>query len=318
MAAKSKTNTIEARPGSAEWLLFAIIVAAGGSAFALIRGAIESVPPAVVTVARLWIGALFLLAVMAQAGRRLPRFWSPAGDKLPVSKEWQWMIAIGAIGYAFPFFVFPWAQQKVDSGLAGIYMAFMPLWTILLAHFFADETLGTGKIIGVALGVLGVGILMGPGAIGAAGSADFAAQAGLLGATLAYAAAAVATRLAPEIRPRPFAAGCQLSAAIVATPALIITDPAVNEWTLSGVLCVLGLGLIPTGLGGFLLIIIIQRVGAGFMSFANYLVPVFAVVLGALVFGETLPREAFIAMAVIIAGVAVSQWPGRQIKQPAP
>ena len=291
----------------ADWALLIGIALMGGSSFAMIRTAVETVPPAVVTVARLWIGGIFLFLVMKQAGRSFPKFFVKTENTLQISDEWRWIIVIGAIGYVAPFFIFPWAQQFVDSGLAGIYMAFMPIWTVVLAYFFAGEGMGRNKIIGFALGLIGVVTLMGPGALESAASSSFVAQLALLAATLFYATYAVATRRAPAIRPRAFAAGTVLSAAIIATPALFFTDLNMEAWTASSIWSVVVLGLIPTGLVGILLIIVIQRVGAGFMAIANYLTPVFAVIIGAIAFSERLDASALIALAVILAGVAISQ-----------
>ena len=300
-----------------DWALLAIIVAMGGSSFVMIRHAVETIPPAVVTVGRLWIGAIFLYAVMKQAGRNLPPLFeqTPRGRSLRI--EWRWMMTISAIGYVAPFFIFPWAQQFIDSGLAGIYMAFMPIWTVVLAYFFAGETLGPRKIIGFLLGFAGVIILMGPEVINDAGDTSFVAQAALLAATIFYASYAVMTRRAPPMRPRAFAAGTLLCSAIFATPFLLLIDLNPGNWSATSIASLVGLGLGPTGLVGVLLIIVIQRAGAGFMALGNYMVPVWAVAAGAIIFGERLEPSAFVALAVILVGVAISQSAARGAK-PAP
>ncbi len=290
-----------------DWALLGLVVALGGFSFAMIRTAVETIPPAVVTVGRLWIGAIFLYGVMIQAGRRLPPFLAATKKGWSVHLEWRWMIAISVIGYVAPFFIFPWAQQFIDSGLAGIYMAFMPIWTVGLAYFFAGESLSPRKIIGFLLGFVGVIILMGPEIIGNAANSSVLAQIALLAATICYATYAVMTRRAPPIRPRAFAAGTLLSAAIISTPALLLIDIDTSNWSLLSLLGVIGLGLGPTGLVGILLIIVIQRAGAGFMALANYLVPLWAVAAGAVIFNERLNPSAFAALAVILIGVAISQ-----------
>ena len=290
-----------------DWALLGLVVALGGFSFAMIRSAVETIPPAVVTVGRLWIGGLFLYGVMIQAGRRLPPFFEATEKGRSVHIEWRWMISISVIGYVAPFFIFPWAQQYIDSGLAGIYMAFMPIWTVGLAYFFAGESLGPRKIIGFMLGFAGVIILMGPEVIRNAGNASIIAQVALLAATVFYATYAVMTRRAPPIRPRAFAAGTLLSAAIISTPALFLIDLNFGAWSPLSVASVIGLGLGPTGLVGISLIIVIQRAGAGFMSLGNYLVPIWAVAAGAIIFNERLNASAFAALAIILIGVAISQ-----------
>ena len=294
-----------ARP--TEWLLFAMLVAIGGSSFAFIKMAVETVPPPVVAAARLWIGAIFLFAIMRVAGRRFPGLvvGTDKGPRLHVA--WVSMLAVSLIGYAIPFLIFPWAQQFVVRGLAGVYMAFMPIWTIALAFLFAGEKLTRWKIAGFALGFLGVMILMGPDVIGGAAHSGVLAQAGLLLATICYAVSVVISRRAPAIRPRVFACGTVLGGAILTTPALFFADLDPAHWSLKSVLSVVVLGIGPTGLAGLIIIILVKRVGASFMSLANYLTPVWAVALGALAFGERLAWTTFFALGVILAGVALSR-----------
>ena len=290
-----------------DWSLLAIVVMLGGSAFAMIRVAIETVPPAVVAISRLWIGALFLYVVMRLAGRRFPPLIQNVHGRLRLRRSWGSMIAVGASGYLFPFFLFPWAQQYVESGLAGIYMAFMPLWTLGLAFLFAGEGIDRRKLIGFAMGFAGVLILMGPEVLSGVANSNMLAQAGLLLATFCYAVSTVFARRAAPIRPRVFAAGVVLSSAVLATPMLFFTDLNPAQWSPAAIASVIGLGVGPTGFAAVLIIIMIRRAGAGFMSLVNYVTPLWAVAVGAILFGERLEANALIALGVILAGVAISQ-----------
>jgi drug/metabolite transporter (DMT)-like permease len=302
-----------ARP--AEWALLATLTALGGSSFTFIHAAIETVPPALVAVGRLWIAAIALYAVMRAKGRRFPSFLVQTKSGPRLHRLWAWMMAVGMVGYSVPFLIFPWAQQYVESGLAGVYMAFMPLWTLGLAYLFADENLTPQRIAGFLMGFAGVLILMGPEVIAGVAGSSLAAQAGLLLATLLYAASAVLSRRAPAARPRVFSAGIVLMGAVFATPALFFTplDPA--AWSAKSIASVVILGLGPTALAGVIIIMIIRRAGASFMALANYVTPVIAVILGALLFHERLDPTAFFALAVIFAGVAVSQRKSRPIPE---
>ena len=290
-----------------DWLLFTLIVAIGGSSFSMIRGAVETISPIAITVIRLWIGAIFMMGVMMHAGRRFPPLFAQNGETRRLSREWKFILAISLIGYVIPFLIFPWAQQYVESGLAGIYMAFMPIWTVVLAFFFAGETLSTKKISGFAIGFIGVIVLIGPSVVDGAKTTYFPAQLGILIATLCYAASAILTRIAPPIRPRAFAASTLLCAAIFSTPAIFFASLNIDEWSTLSIVNTIGLGLLPTGLAGIILITLIQRVGAGFMSLANYLTPLWAVILGAIAFNERLELSALIALVIILTGVATSQ-----------
>jgi len=84
----------------------------------MIRSALETMPPAAITISRLWLGAIVLYAIMRHAGRRLPPLMVWARGKLRLRRSWGWMIVVGIVGNTLPFFIFPWAQQFVDSGRA--------------------------------------------------------------------------------------------------------------------------------------------------------------------------------------------------------
>lgn len=293
--------------GFFDWTLLALIVAFGGSSFAFIRKAVETMPPAAVASGRLWVAAVVVYAICRAGGRRLPPFFIRSGKKWRIRRSWTWMIAVGASGNVLPFYLFPWAQQHVESGLAGVYMAFMPIWTIALAYFFANESLSGRKLAGFALGFLGVLVLMGPDALKGALTSSFWAQAGLLLATFLYGVSAVLSRRAPPIAPRVFASGMLIVAAILSVPALFIADLHREDWALSSLVSILFLGVFPTGLNGVLIIMLIRRAGAGFMALSNYITPLWAVALGAIAYHERLDARVFFALALILAGVAVTQ-----------
>jgi len=296
-----------AEPTPRDWLLLAALTVQGGSSFAMIRVAVETLEPATVAAARLWTGTILLLAIMFATGRRLP----PLMTDGRIDARWRWMSAYGAIGYAVPFFLFPWGQQVVPSGLAGIYMAFMPLATIALAHFFADERMTARKGAGFAAGFAGVLLLIGPEAIRGAGNGSALAQGAILLASFCYAVGAILSRRAPQMQARSFSAGALLVAALVSTPGMLIFGAPGEGWTAGSAFAVLGLGVFPTGLNALVIILIIRSAGASFMSFANYLTPPLAVALGAVFFGERLDPLAFAALGVILAGLAASRTKGK-------
>lgn len=298
---------------TADWLLLALLVALGGTSFALIRTAVETVPPAAVSTLRLWVGAAMLYAVMRHAGRRFPPLIVRTAAGLRLHIVWAHMLAVSSIGYMIPFLIFPWAQQFVESGLAGVYMAFMPIWTLGLASLFANEPLTRTKLAGFALGLAGVLILMGPDVIAGAARSNILAQAALLLATLCYAVSVVISRRTPPVRPRVFACGTVLGAAILSTPILLATGVDCSTWSLAGAASVIALGVGPTGAAGLIIIILVKRVSAGFMALANYLTPVWAVGVGAALFHERLSWNVFVALAVILAGVAISQRRARKV-----
>ncbi|MDX1656490.1 MAG: DMT family transporter, partial [Candidatus Competibacteraceae bacterium] len=112
-------------PRPRDWLLLLALVAMWGSSFLLTKLAVATLPPTAVVAGRLSIAAL-VLATMALV----------RGHRPPVSITlWGYFIAMGVVGSSLPFFLISWGQQHIDSALAGILMAVMPLVTLVLAHF---------------------------------------------------------------------------------------------------------------------------------------------------------------------------------------
>lgn len=294
-----------------EWLLLAFLILFGGTSFSGIRIAVETLEPAIVSAGRLWVAAIMLGAYALATGRQFPPFFRTGSKSIAPDPRWTYMILLGLIGYAIPFFLFPWAQQVLPSMLAGIYMAFMPLMTVVMARFFAGETLGPRKLTGFLIGTAGVITLIGPEAVSNLGTGNVLAQSGLLAAVTCYAIYAVLTRRAPPMQARIFAAGTVLAAAILVTPAALLAGQDWSDISARSVLAVFYLGIFPSGINAIIIILIIRKAGAGFMSMSNYATPVVAILAGLLMFAEPLKPGFVAGLSIILTGLAISQ--SRQI-----
>jgi drug/metabolite transporter (DMT)-like permease len=154
------------------------------------------------------------------------------------------------VGNAVPFFLITWGQQRIDSGLAGILMAVMPLTTLVLAHFFvAGERMTGRRTLGFALGFVGLVVLMGPEALRelGGGASDVARQAAVLCGALCYAANTIIARRLPETHPLVASTAVMLLASIVMVPAALLVDA---PWSLAprpqSVVSVVWLGVRPS------------------------------------------------------------------------
>ena len=193
------------------WLLLVALVAMWGSSFVFTKLAVDALPPAVVVAARLVIAAVLLLALLAIRGEALPGAW----------RQWRWIVAMAIVGNALPFWLISWGQQHIDSGLAGILMAIMPLSTLILAHLFvAGERLTMRRAAGFLLGFAGIVVLIGPEAlleVRGSGSA-LVAQVAVLGGAVCYAVNSILARRRPASPPRQAAAGVALAAGLMMAP----------------------------------------------------------------------------------------------------
>ncbi|MBB4659434.1 DMT family transporter [Parvularcula dongshanensis] len=288
-------------PTRTDWLMMLGVAVLGGSSFAAIRIGVETAPPPVVAAGRLWIAFGFMLAYCRMTGRPF----------LPLSRQgrfnpaWLFALAIGVIGYAAPLTAIPWAQRTVSSLLAGIYIAFMPVMTVLLAALFADERLTARKAAGFLGGTAGVLVLIGPDALAHIFSEDVRAQLVLLLSVTGYAVASVVMRRAPDVPARSFAAAFLLCGALLATPGAIAAGTegiSARSWA-----AIVFLGLLPTGLNAVFIILTVRRVGAGFLSLSSYLAPLVAILLGVALFGEALEPRYLLGLAAILGGMALAE-----------
>ena len=184
-------------------------------------------------------------------------------------------------------------------------MAAVPFNTILLAHLFVrEEPLSWGKTLGCVLGFAGVIVLIGPEALNQLGGQALAQIAVLL-ATICYAVNSIIARRLNHFSGETAGAGMLIAAALFAVPLSLLMD---RPWELApsetALFAVSTLGWLCTGVGYLLFFRIIARAGAGFVSLNNFMVPLFGVIWGAVVLSERLEPRAFIALLLILAGVA--------------
>lgn len=272
-----------------------------GSSFTAIKVAVDTgIPPMTVAALRIAIGAVLLLMIAYY--RR--QAW------VPFTREnaglWLRLLFLGVVGNSLPFFLISWGEQHTSSQLAGILMAMIPLMVVILAHFFThDEKLTPAKAIGVLLGFAGVLVLVGGDALRGLG-AEVIGQLAIIGGCLSYSLYGVTARRLPKL-PSEMLVGVILVAGFVPLlPVWLIYDrPWTIAWHWQGGVAVLWLGLLSTGAGNLLFYVLLRRIGAGFASFNNYLVPVMALGWGYFTLGERPHLNALVALVLILAGLAL-------------
>lgn len=281
------------------WLLLFALVAMWGSSFLLTKIAVGSLAPAQVVTGRLVLAALVLAVVAVVLGRGMPRG----------GRAWLHLGLMAVVGNVLPFMLITWGQQRVDSGLAGILMAVMPLATLVLAHFFVDgERLRRNRIIGFLIGFVGIVVLVGPQALVQLGGSGeiLVAQLAILGGAFAY---AVNTILA---RHRPAADVWITSAAVLGFAALLSMPMSVPlgvpaDVPQGALMAVATLGLVSTAAATVGYFRLVTLAGPTFLSQINYLIPLWAVGMGMLFLGERPQWNAVAALLLILAGIAFAQ-----------
>ena len=270
-----------------------------GSSFALTKVAVQTLSPEWTVAVRLAVGAAIIYSVMRFQGLRLPRG----------RYEILWFTWLGTIGSVIPFLLISWGTLHIASGLAGILMAAVPLVVITLAHFvLPDEPLTLRRGAGFILGFIGVVILIGPAALGdfRGGGLALIAQLAVLLAATSYALQSVTARRSPAMEPLQKTAGVLIAGAIGSLLIALVQDSqGIFNGSGLSLISAFVLGIFPTAGAGILLFILLDRAGAGFVAYSNYLIPPFAFITGVLVLDEPFNWQAMAGLIVILAGIAV-------------
>jgi drug/metabolite transporter (DMT)-like permease len=285
-------------------LVMALLVICWGSAFAALKIATAEITPMWNTAGRLAVAALTLAPILALRREPLPGLSHPA---------WRFYLVIGLIGQALPFALFAFASQRVPSAVNAICNGASPIFTGLLAHaFVASERLTFRKGVGVLTGFAGLIVLVAPRLGQGVTLEAMGLAAALFGAAL-YAVANVVTKRAPAVSSAVGAQMMCLCALLFAVPGALATSGAPpSAASIPALLAMAALGVFSTGLATIGYVYLIQRRGPLFTSMGIYLAPIWATALGVLVLGERPGWSAFLALALILAGVGFVTLAGRR------
>ncbi len=273
--------------------LVALCAASFGSSFLFIDIIVGEVPPVTLACARSIISLLTLGVVLWFSGQRLP---APG-------RVWFALFVLGMATQVLPMILLSWGQTHIASGLAGIILGTVPLLTMVFAHLlFHDERMSARSMLGALIGFSGVVAVIGRGLLGDV-DGHLIADLAVLAAAVSIASANVLARKAGYLTPIVLAVGSQAAAVVVLVPLSAAVD---QPWTLEvsweTLAALVVLGTVGSALPGLIFYKLLARVGATRASPVAYLVPVVAVVLGAVFLAERLPIEALAGMALIVLG----------------
>jgi drug/metabolite transporter (DMT)-like permease len=285
----------------AHWLLLFALVAMWGSAFMMTGIAVRGFSPTVLVTVRLIIGAVLLGGLVLLRGMRFPT----------LGRFWLFSLLIALAGNCVPFWLISFGQQRVESGLAGILMGIMPLTTMVLAHFFVPgERLNMIKATGFAIGFAGLVVLLGPAALlelrGQGNTLLY--ELAILGGAVCYAVQAIVARHRPPADPQVAAAGVMVVGSLVMLPIGAAGAPAELAAAPGGPLwAMLALAVIATSIATVVFLKLVTVAGPSFTSFINYLIPVWAVLMGMLFLGERPGLAAMAALVLILSGIGLGE-----------
>jgi drug/metabolite transporter (DMT)-like permease len=270
-----------------------------GASFLFIKIGLGGLSFGQVAWTRVLLGALALGVIVLVTRQRLPRE--------PI--VYLHFLVIGLTYCVIPHLLFAWAEQYVTSGLASIYNATTPIMTALMATLvFRVERLQRDQVLGIAVGIVGVVVIVGPWRSLLAG--DLLGQLACLGATLCYGFSFAYARRFVSFRPISGTSYAFLNIGmaglvmIALTPVIAIAPLHLDGWIVASLLV---LGILGTGVAYIWNVNVLRAWGPTAASTVTYVTPVVGVALGILVLGEVLSWNEPAGAALVLVGILLAQ-----------
>lgn len=293
------------------WILFWALGGIWGSSFLLIKIAVEDLGPLPLVSVRIGLAALFMLVYLRVTHRVWPR------DR----RERQALLFVGVMNTAVPFTLITWGEQSIDSGLATVLNATVPLFTLVFAHVaLADERITIPKLIGLLIGFAGVVLLASRDADSSSPN-TVSGQLAVLAASACYGMSAVVIRrYLRGVDPFTIAGGSLIigGIAIVVVTLLAVPLPAPSSISLTSAVAVVVLALFNTVLAYFLFYTLISTWGATRTSLVTYLMPPLGLALGAVFLDEAIDWKIVAGAVLILGGIVAVNWHKRRAAAAAP
>jgi drug/metabolite transporter (DMT)-like permease len=282
------------------WFLLILLSAIWGGAFTLNKIALDLYTPEVIVAGRLIVGSVFLIVLIYFIYKRFSFNLS----------QLNYYLFMSLVGIVIPFIAIINGQRNIDSAMAGILMATMPITTILLSHFFlVDEKINQQKLIGFLISFFGVFILIYREDLFVNNSLSTTLISQLqvmLGSTL-YSIAAIYGKKYKMTDPVSASTGTILFATFFMLIYLIFIDESnVSIPTLLVNYNILLLGILCTAIATIIYFQILQTAGASFLSIMNFLIPLWAILFGILILNDAFSWNYIFGLIIILAGIKLA------------
>ena len=282
------------------WFLLILLSAIWGGAFTLNKIALDLYTPEVIVAGRLIVGSAFLIVLIYFIYKRFSFNLS----------QLNYYLFMSLVGIVIPFIAIINGQRNIDSAMAGILMATMPITTILLSHFFlVDEKINQQKFIGFLISFFGVFILIYREDLFVNNSLSTTLISQLqvmLGSTL-YSIAAIYGKKYKMTDPVSASTGTILFATFFMLIYLLFIDESnVSIPMLLVNYNILLLGILCTAIATIIYFQILQTAGASFLSIMNFLIPLWAILFGILILNDDFSWNYIFGLLIILSGIKLA------------
>jgi len=286
------------------WIVFVLLGLIWSTSFLWIKIGVREVSPIVLVAFRMLFGAVTAILIAAVQGVKWPRDW----------KTWGIFAILGPTSLAIPIFLISWGERTIDSAVASILNATVPLFTILIAHFWlSDDEMTLQKTLGLLVGFGGVVLLLSKD-LSASAHSSVSGQGAVILAAIFYAGSAVLARKATQHIGRLARGAAPLITATLfmwlivpftERPFLVPTLPL--TWVAA-----LWLGILGSGLAMLMFYYLLHEIGPTRATLVTYLFPLGGVIFGVIFLHEALSWQLAAGTALIILSLAVVNWqPGK-------
>jgi drug/metabolite transporter (DMT)-like permease len=278
--------------------MLVLLAAIWGASYLFIKVAVDEIAPAPTMAVRTLLAAAVLITYVV---------WRLGWERTraEIRPAWRHFLILGALNAAVPFWLIAWGEQHIDSGLAAVVQASVPIFNALIAlKFLPHERLNGTRALGLGIGIVGVAVVTGIHPTG--GWLAIAGALAVVLSSLSYASAGVYGQRAVSGTTGPvLAAGSMLMGGLILLPIALFQLPdAVPSWEAAG--SILALSLLGTALAQLILYRMLALHGSARLSLVTYLMPGFALLYGASILDEKITAATLIGLALILGGVALA------------
>ncbi len=272
------------------WILFIAVGFIWGIPYLLLKVTVKELSPELVVCGRTAIGALVLIPVAMKQGTLIHAI-----------RNFKWVLVYAIVEMIIPWILITKAEQKISSGLAGLLIATVPIWSSILMSFWGDKSVWHSKrLFGLIIGFVGIGLVVGIESF--RGHQDFLAIGMVIIGALGYALAfPLMGRKIPTVDGIAINAIAMAITALLYAPISVASLPA-HLPSAKVLIAMAALGLFPTALAFILFVELLKEVGPARGSLVTYLNTAFAVLLGIVLLGEPITVGIIVGLPLVLIG----------------
>ena len=287
------------------WTAFIVLGGIWSASFLWIKIALNEIGPFTLVAFRVLFGVLFAGGAVFLQRKAWPRDWA----------GWFPFLLLGATSIAIPFVLITWGEISIDSAVAAILDATVPLFTVVLAHLFLhDDKMTVQRVLGLFVGFVGVVVLMSED-ISTGAHSSILGQAAVILASIFYAASSVYARRKTQSAPGLVRGAAPLVSATVIM--WIIAPVAESSFKIPRLpltwIAVLWLGVLGSGLALMLWYYLLHEIGPTRTGMVTYIFPLGGVILGVIFLNEHLSWQLAVGALLIISSIVVVNWRPKRI-----